>query len=88
MMDSVRVADGALESRFVVQSGDSSLVTIPVNFTYGGLGRAGGELIRSGTVNYRVRGDVTVATPLGNFTRPYDQVGRFTPLRGAERIDR
>ncbi|HEY0970486.1 MAG TPA: LEA type 2 family protein [Gemmatimonadales bacterium] len=85
MMDSVRVADGALDSDFVVQSGDSSEVVIPVNFTYGGLGRAGQELLRSGTVNYRVLGDVTVATPLGNFTRPYDQTGRFSPLRGTTR---
>ncbi len=85
MMDSVRVADGALDSDFVVQSGDSSEVVIPVNFTYSGLGRAGQELLRSGTVNYRVLGDVTVDTPLGNFTRPYDQTGRFTPLGGSSR---
>jgi LEA14-like dessication related protein len=85
MMDSVRVADGALDSTFMVQSGDSSEVVIPVNFTYSGLGRVGQELLRSGTMNYRVLGDVTVATPLGNFTRPYDQTGRFTPLRGSTR---
>jgi LEA14-like dessication related protein len=85
LMDSVHVADGVLDSDFVVQSGDSSEVVIPVNFTYSGLGRAGQELLRSGTVNYRVRGDVTVGTPLGNFTRPYDQTGRFSPLRGGSR---
>ena len=85
VMDSVHIADGVLDSDFVVQSGDSSEVVIPVNFTYSGLGRAGSELLRSGTVNYRVRGDVTVGTPLGNFTRPYDQTGRFSPLRGSSR---
>lgn len=82
VMDSVTVADGALETSRVFQSGDTSVVSIPVNFTYAGLGRAGQELMRSGTVNYRVLGNLTVATPLGNFTRPYDQTGRFTPLRG------
>lgn len=85
VMDSVHVADGALDETFVVQSGDTSLVRIPVSFTYAGLGQAASQLIRSGTVNYRVVGDVTVATPLGNFTRPYDQAGRYTPLRGAQR---
>lgn len=85
LMDSVQIADGALDKQFAVQSGDSSVVTIPVNFTYAGIGRAGQELLRSGTVNYRVRGDMTVATPLGNFTRPYDQTGRFSPLRGSSR---
>ncbi len=82
LMDTVRVADGAIETRQTFRSGDSTVVTIPVNFTYAGLGRAGAELIRSGSVNYRVLGDVTVSTPLGNFTLPYDQTRRFTPLRG------
>ena len=85
LMDSVKVADGELGREFVVPSGDSSTVTIPVNFTYSGLGAVGSQLIRNGSVNYRVRGDFTVNTPLGDFTRPYDQTGRFTALRGAQR---
>ena len=83
LMDTVRVADGAIETRQTFRSGDSTVVTIPVNFTYAGLGRAGQELMRSGTVNYRVLGDVTVSTPVGNFTLPYDQTRRFTPLGGS-----
>jgi hypothetical protein len=39
----------------------------------------------TGSVNYRVTGDVTVGTPLGNFTRPYDQTGRFSTLSGSGR---
>jgi hypothetical protein len=39
----------------------------------------------SGTVNYRVRGDFTVATPIGNFTRPYDQAGRYASVSGKGR---
>lgn len=85
LMDSIPIADGALGKQFVVQRGDSSVVTIPVNFTYAGIGRAGQELLRSGTVNYRVRGDMTVSTPLGSFTRPYSQTGRFSPLSGSSR---
>ncbi len=85
LMDSVPIANGALERQFVVQRGDSSVVTIPVNFTYAGIGRAGQELLRSGIVNYRVKGDMTVATPLGSFTRPYNQTGRFSPLGGSSR---
>jgi hypothetical protein len=81
-MDSVQVADGLIDTRRTFTSGDTSVVTIPINFTYAGLGRVGQELMRSGTINYRVLGDLTVDTPLGNFTRPYDQTGRFTPLRG------
>jgi hypothetical protein len=67
----------------VVQSGDSTLVRLPLAFTYAGIGNAGRQLLNTGTINYRVTGDVTVGTPLGNFTRPYDQSGRYTALGGA-----
>lgn len=83
MVDSVPLGTGALDDRFVVQRGDSSTVRLPVTFTYAGLGTAGRQLLQSGTVNYRVLGDVTVATPLGSFTRPYDRTGHFTTLGGA-----
>lgn len=83
MVDSVPLGTGALDQRFVVQHGDSAVVRLPVAFTYSGLGAAGRQLLRSGTVNYRVLGDVTVGTPLGNFTRPFDRTGHFTTLGGA-----
>lgn len=83
-VDSIKLGDGALDGRFVVPEKDSSLVRLPVRFTYAGLGAAGRALIQSGTVNYRVRGDFTVATPLGNFTRPYDQTGRYSSVSGAK----
>jgi LEA14-like dessication related protein len=81
--DSVALGQGALDSRFTVQKNDSTEVRLPVTFTYRGLGAAGQQLMRSGTVNYRVLGDVTVATRLGNFTRPYDRNGRFSAFSGA-----
>ena len=82
MVDSVPLGTGALDSEFQVQDKDSTQVRLPVAFTYAGLGEAGRQLIRSGTVNYRVLGDVTVRTPLGNFTRPYDRTGRFSAMSG------
>jgi len=51
-----------------------------VRFTYRGLGEAGRQLMSTGSVNYRVRGDFSVVTPLGNFTRPYDRSGRFNTV--------
>jgi len=81
--DSVKIADGALDSRFTVQDRDSTTVTIPVSFTYAGLGAAGRSLMNTGAVNYRVSGDVTVGTPIGNFTRGYSSTGRFTTTGAA-----
>jgi LEA14-like dessication related protein len=85
MVDSVRFGEGVLADRFQVQEKDSTIVTLPLSFTYSGVGEAGRQLMNTGAVNYRVLGDVTVATPLGNFTRPYDQTGRFSTLQGRAR---
>jgi LEA14-like dessication related protein len=82
LVDSVAVGTGAIDQRFTVQENDSTTVRLPINFQYAGLGAAGRQLLSSGSVNYRVLGDVTVQTPLGSFTRPYDQAGRYTALRG------
>jgi LEA14-like dessication related protein len=83
MVDSVNFGSGAIDQKFAVQSGDSTLVTLPLSFTYAGIGAAGRQLLNTGTVNYRVTGDLTVGTPLGSFTRPYDRAGRYTALGGA-----
>jgi LEA14-like dessication related protein len=76
--DSMTVASGSLDSRFTVQDNDSTTVTIPVTFTYAGLGAAGRSIMNTGAVNYHVLGDVTVGTAVGSFTVPYSSVGRFT----------
>lgn len=81
-VDSIKLGDGALDGRFVVPGNDSSTVRLPVTFTYAGLGQAGRALLSKGIVNYRVRGDFTVNTPLGDFTRPYDRSGRYSSVSG------
>ena len=83
--NNVNLAAGTLDSQFTVQSGDSTTVTIPVSFTYAGIGAAGRQLLNSGAVPYRVNGDVTVGTVVGNFTVPYSSTGRFTAFGGNTR---
>jgi LEA14-like dessication related protein len=83
--DSVRFATGTVDSRFTVNQNDSSTVTIPVSFSYGGIGAAGRQLLNTGGVAYRVNGDVTVGTVIGNFTVPYQSTGRFNALGGNSR---
>ena len=84
-VDSVKLGGGALDRRFVVNKNDSSTVRLPIQFTYAGLGAAGRSLITSGTIDYRVHGDFTVDTPLGNYTRPYSQKGRYSSVGGIRR---
>ena len=80
-VDSVPFGNGSLSDRFAVQEGDSTEVRLPLSFTYAGVGQAGRQLIQTGSVNYTVSGDLTVATPLGSFTRPYSGRGRLNTIR-------
>jgi LEA14-like dessication related protein len=82
LVDTASVGEGVYNTTFTVQSGDSSIVRLPVNLSYEGLAAAATQLKEKGSVNYRVIGDVTVTTPVGSFTKPYDQTGRFSTLSG------
>jgi LEA14-like dessication related protein len=81
----VKVATGTVDSRFTVNENDSTMVTVPVSFTYSGIGAAGRQLLNTGGVDYRVNGDVTVGTVVGNFTVPYSATGRFNAMTGNSR---
>lgn len=78
--DSVGLASGAVDTRQTVQATDSTIVKVPVSFTYSGLGAAASQLLSTGTVNYRVAGDVTVGSVVGNFTVPYSTTGQFSTM--------
>ena len=82
-VDTFSLANGMMESAFVVQENDSATVRVPVSFSYAGLGQAGRELLNTGSLNYRVRGQIGVATPAGTFQVPYDRTGRFSTLSGS-----
>ena len=76
--DSVTFATGALTERMTAQAKDTMFVSIPVNFSYRGVGEAGRQIINTGTLNYNVIGDITVGTPVGNFTVPFRDQGRVS----------
>jgi LEA14-like dessication related protein len=78
--DSVGLANGSLDTRQTVQASDSTIIKIPVSFTYAGLGAAASQLLRTGAVNYKVAGDVTVGSAVGNFTVPYTASGTFNTM--------
>lgn len=82
MVDSVPLGTGAITRSFGVRGSDSTEVHLPVTFSYSGLGSAGRSLLARGVVNYRVLGNITVGTPIGNFTRPFDRTGQYNSLGG------
>ena len=79
-VDSTPLANGTLDNRFTVQDKDSTQVHIPVTFSWSGLGAGARSIFNTGAVNYRVTGDVTVGSVVGNFTIPFSQTGRYSTL--------
>lgn len=71
----VGFTEGMFEKRTRVPANDSTVVEIPVEFTYGGLGGAARSIMATGTVTYRLRGAVQVAEPV-RAEIPFDQEGR------------
>ena len=84
-VDTIPLGTGATDSRFTVADGDSTQVPLPLSFTWSGIGQATRSLMNTGVVNYRVVGDITVGSAVGNFTLPYDRTGRFSSLSGSKR---
>jgi LEA14-like dessication related protein len=84
-VDSVKFGEGKTDRRFTVGKGDSTVVSVPLDFSWSGLNSAARSLLNTGTVNYRVAGDIKVGSALGNFTVRYDQTGRYSTLGGTNR---
>jgi LEA14-like dessication related protein len=81
--DSVEVGRGATTDTATAAAHDSTVVRLPLDVQWRGLGAAGMEAITSGAVGYRVIGSVTVATPVGGYDVPIDARGRVQPRRGS-----
>ena len=81
-VDTNQVAMGEITKLVTLTEKTKSEVILPVTFTMNELLGAAKALTGMGSVNYRVAGNVTVSTPLGEFTRPYEGKGRYDALRG------
>jgi LEA14-like dessication related protein len=70
--DTSFLASGAITKRVTLAPRERSEVTLPMTFTMKELMGAADVLVRKGRVNYTVKGEVTVDTPFGSATRPYE----------------
>jgi LEA14-like dessication related protein len=74
--DSVEVGSGATQDTVAVGGHDSTIVKLPLDVRWAGLGSAGVQALMSGIVDYRITGDVVAATPFGRHTVPLNVRGR------------
>src|SRR3981081_1638061 len=60
MVGQNQLGNGALDSRFTVQSNDSTTIRIPIDFTYAGIGAAGTQMVEQGSGADHITGALTV----------------------------
>jgi LEA14-like dessication related protein len=70
--DTLEVASGAVTKRVTLEKESANAVELPVRFTMRELLGAAEVLLRKGSVMYVVTGEVTVDTPFGSISKPYE----------------
>ena len=74
------VGDVEYASDFQVQKGDTTAVTLPVQFNWNGLAGAARSALGYGELPYKLTGQLTVETPFGDRKIPFTRVGRVVPI--------
>jgi hypothetical protein len=81
VVDSAEVGTGHTEQRVLIKAHDSTMVHLPVDFTWAGATSAGKLLTVNGSVLYEVKGTIQASTFVGPVNIPFDQRGRFRSLQ-------
>jgi LEA14-like dessication related protein len=80
-VDSAALATGQVPTETELAGNDTTVVRLPVSFTYRGVGAAVAQMMARGSVTYTVSGELGVRTPIGTVTRPYRRVGTYAMTR-------
>ena len=79
--DSVAVAAGVDTLHRTIGGHDSLVVSLPLNVSLRGIMLAANSVVGYGMVPYRLVGDVTADTPIGERKIPFNQKGEFAPVQ-------
>jgi LEA14-like dessication related protein len=74
--DTTRVVSGVIERLVTLEEKGLTQITVPVTFGFTEMGIAMRKYAEKGILDYTVRGEFTLKTPLGSMTRPYSGRGR------------
>jgi len=79
LRDSTEVGRGESAAAFTLPAHDSTVVDLPIDVSWQGLRAAARDAALDGTVDYVLKGSVTLETPIGHPNIPFQTSGRFTP---------
>lgn len=72
LAESTHVAAGSITKRVTLAKRDHNQIELPLTFTMRELLGAAEVIVRKGRVHYTVKGEVTMDTPFGSATKPYE----------------
>ena len=75
--DSLEAGRGEVSQRLEVAGHDSATLRLPLDVRWNALGTVGRDALLGRAVDYRVVGAIVADTPIGDYTIPVDQRGRF-----------
>jgi LEA14-like dessication related protein len=82
-VDRQELASGVYDPEVTVPAGDSAVVEVPVSFGYRAASGAARALVGTGSVTYRMRGNIYADTPYGRLSAPYDRARDFSAMNAA-----
>ncbi|MGN6391388.1 MAG: LEA type 2 family protein [Gemmatimonadales bacterium] len=82
------VGDLVYDSDFQAQQGDTTVLTIPLAVAWSGLAGAARSALNGGELPYTIKGQLTVATPIGEQKVPFTHSGRAPLSRVGDLIPR
>jgi LEA14-like dessication related protein len=77
------IGDVDYENDFQVLKGDSTTLTLPVQFNWAGVGGAVRVALNSGDLPYKLNGQITLDLPWGEKAVPFTREGRVPLTRAA-----
>jgi LEA14-like dessication related protein len=77
LVDTLELGSGTIDQRITMLRKDSTELRIPVSFGLREVLAASAMLTQRGSLEFRLIGDVRVATPFGDVTRSIDQRGTY-----------
>lgn len=80
LVGSDEVASGIYDAPITVPPNDSIQVPVPASISLLRLGSAGRAVLNTGSLNYRVVGDLIVQTQHGRYSSRYDRAGWFNAM--------
>ena len=82
------VGDVEYTTAFQAQQGDTTVVTVPLVFSWSGVAGAVRTALGGGELPYKLNGQLTVSTPIGQQQVPFSHEGRAPLSRIGEVIQR